>query len=138
MNNQGLITLLIRFTLGPIFLAYGIHKLGGYSITAKRIGAGFVETWLPMWLVQPVALAIPIWELLVGILLILGLFYRISLIATSIFIAILTFGLAIQGNAEVVGRNLIFVVTLAIAFHNSDDNPYSLDTLRKPKKIRKS
>lgn len=127
MPTAGWITLLIRISMGPIFLVFGIGKLARYTDTLDFISAGFIETWLPHWLVLTAAGLIPIVETLIGLSLILGLKYRWGLVALGALMAILVFGLAVQGNHEVVARNLLFLIIAIFGLQASHENPYSLD-----------
>lgn len=127
LTTAAWISLLIRISMGPIFLVFGIGKLVRYTDTLDFISAGFIETWLPHWLVITSAGLIPIVETLVGLSLVLGLRYRWGLIAMGSLMALLMFGLAVQGNHEVVARNSVYLIIAVIGLHVSDENPYSLD-----------
>lgn len=116
-------------TFGPLFLFMGIGKMISYSDTVGYLQAGFVDTWLPKLLVAPLAYGIPFWEVLIGVLLTLGLWYRAGLMVLAALMAALIFGLAVQSNHEVVGRNLAYVIIVIFALKNSHENPFSLDSL---------
>ena len=123
------VTLLTRLILGPMFLWYGIRKMLDWEQSVRVIRAGFVETWLPIDLVTGYTYVLPVWEALVGALILLGLYYRVGLLLCAALMATLIFGLAVQGNAEVVGRNMIYALALFFAYKHADENPLSIDAL---------
>ena len=127
MPTAAWITLLIRISVGPMFLVYGLGKLARYTDTLDFISAGFIESWLPHWLVLTAAGMIPILETLIGLSLTLGLKYRWGLLALGALMALLIFGLAVQGNHEVVARNLMFLLVTIFGLRASGENPFSLD-----------
>ncbi len=126
-NTKAIITALIRLTLGPLFLVYGGSKLARLVDTVDMLRAGFANTWLPLSIVTPVAYAIPFWEALIGISLLLGFFYRYGLIAAGVLLAVLTLGLAIQGDYELISRNLIYLIFVFFGLNNSSDCRWSID-----------
>jgi thiosulfate dehydrogenase (quinone) large subunit len=126
-NTSAIITTLIRLTMGPLFLVYGGSKLVRLVDTVDRLRAGFADTWLPMNLVTAVAYSIPFWEALVGLSLILGWYYRPGLIAAGTLLAVLTFGLAVQGDYELISRNLIYLIFIFFGLNHADDCRWSVD-----------
>ncbi len=127
MPTAAWITLLIRISMGPIFLVFGIGKLARYTDTLDFISAGFLESWIPHWLALTAAGLIPILETLIGLSLTLGLKYRWGLVSLGALMALLMFGMAVQGNHEVVARNLLYMIIAIIGLQASGENPYSLD-----------
>lgn len=112
--NSTWIAILVRLSLGGIFLVYGVGKVKNYAEVARRLADGFADTWVPMILVYPFAWAIPAAEVIVGILLLAGYQYRLTLFATGLLLVLLTVGKAIQGDGETVGRNLSYLLLVCV------------------------
>lgn len=121
------ITVLIRLTLGPLFLVYGGSKLIRLVDTVDMLRAGFADTWLPLGLVTAVAYVIPFWEALIGLSLFLGFYYRWGLISAGVLLSVLTFGLAVQGEYELISRNLIYLIFVFFGLSNAGDCRLSID-----------
>ncbi|MBN4057126.1 DoxX family membrane protein [bacterium AH-315-J21] len=127
LPTAALITALIRLTLGPLFIVYGWSKLSRLNDTVDMLRSGFADTWLPLGLVTAVAYLIPFWEALIGLSLLLGLYYRWGLVATGVLLSVLTFGLAVQGDYELISRNLIYLIFVFFGLKYSGDCHWSLD-----------
>jgi uncharacterized membrane protein YphA (DoxX/SURF4 family) len=86
--------LFARLILGLIFFMAGIWKtfqLGPVEHVRKYF-LPFSDTFLPVWSLWMVGLAIPVIELVAGALVILGLRTRDALIALGAVLVIVTFG----------------------------------------------
>jgi uncharacterized membrane protein YphA (DoxX/SURF4 family) len=93
----GIITLLLRIALGVIFLYAAYSKLK-YPWQVFAMGIDSYKL-LPEWGVELVARALPWAELLIGILLIAGLFVRISTTVTTALLVVF-FGLMVRAYAK--------------------------------------
>jgi uncharacterized membrane protein YphA (DoxX/SURF4 family) len=81
MRLLGVLVRILRIALGMIFVYAAYTKL---SESWRLFAAGIASyEVLPMWAVQPLARTLPWFELLVGLLLILGRWLRVSTVATS-------------------------------------------------------
>ena len=87
-------TLFARLVLGLIFFMAGIGKVFqlGPLEHARKYFLPFSDTFLPVWSLWLVGVAIPIIELVAGALLLLGLRIRDALIALGFVLVIVTFG----------------------------------------------
>lgn len=126
MTNSILITLLIRLVLGLVFVAWGTDKLQHLTASYGYLTGGFDKTWIPSFLVYPWAYIMPFWETLMGISFLIGFRYRTTLAVAGVFLAGITFGLAVQGQAQVVALNLVYVVVVIAGLHFSDHNRYAV------------
>ncbi len=89
--------IVIRVALGAIFAYAAYIKLRDpWALFALNIDSYGV---LPMWAVQLVARTLPWAELLIGVLLIAGLFRRTATVATSLLLA-LFFSLMVRAYAK--------------------------------------
>jgi uncharacterized membrane protein YphA (DoxX/SURF4 family) len=86
--------LFARLVLGLIFFMAGVWKVFqlGPLQHARKYFLPFADTFLPVWSLWAVGVAIPFVELIAGALVILGLRVREALIALGFVLAIVTFG----------------------------------------------
>ena len=93
----GIAALLVRIALGGIFVYAAYLKLKDpWALFAMNIDSYGV---LPMRAVEFVARTLPWFELLIGILMIVGIFRRTATVATSLLLAVF-FGLMIRAYAK--------------------------------------
>jgi len=86
--------LFARLVLGLIFFMAGVWKVFqlGPLQHARKYFLPFADTFLPVWSLWAVGVAIPFVELIAGALVILGFRVREALIALGLVLAIVTFG----------------------------------------------
>jgi len=125
--------LLARLAVGMSMFGHGlvrIPKLNGFS---TWMTAQFQKSMLPEMVVKPFSYALPIAELIVGILLLLGLFTRQALIAGSLVMISLIFGSSMIEEWGSIPSQLIHAAffSVLLAFANSH-NTFAVDnTLEK-------
>jgi uncharacterized membrane protein YphA (DoxX/SURF4 family) len=93
-SQRGWAVLFARLVLGLIFFMAGVGKVFqlGPIEHARKYFLPFADTFLPIWSLWFVGVAVPFVELLAGGLLILGLRTREALIALGAVLVIVTFG----------------------------------------------
>jgi thiosulfate dehydrogenase (quinone) large subunit len=122
--------LLLRLTLGGVFLFYGIGKLRmGLGAFNLRLVDRFEASLLPAWSVSAFAWVLPFVEVAVGGLLILGLFTRWALLAAGVLMAALAMGAVVEPNPPTVAYNLIYATIIFLLLIFAPANRWSLDTL---------
>lgn len=126
MTHATWITLLVRFSLGTVFIAHGIGKVLSYPQAPTGIIEGFAETWLPGFVVVPFAYALPFLELILGAMLFLGFKYIPALVATGIMLGILSFGKVVQGQPQGVAPNLTYLIVVLVGIYFADSNRWKL------------
>ncbi len=86
--------LFARLILGLIFFMAGVWKVFqlGPLDHARKYFLPFSDTFLPVWSLWSVGVAIPLVELIAGALVILGLRTRDALVALGFVLVIVTFG----------------------------------------------
>ena len=106
---------LARWCIGIILLFAGISKFSmGIGKFAEMIPTMFEKTWLPKVLLVPYGYALPFVELILGAMLILGLFRNCALFATTLLFISLMFGqflLAMSGDEKAgsgMFQNMVF------------------------------
>ncbi len=123
---------LLRLALGAVFLFYGVSKFRmGVGATIDMMTRQFDKTFLPPILVKAFTGALPSIEIVLGLLLLLGLFTREALVVAGLLLIVLTTGLAILGNAPTVASNLLFLLVIWVLLSHAEENAFGLDSLRK-------
>lgn len=122
-----------RLTIGLIFLVAGIHKvIQGLGATANWLVDAYAKTFLPSSLVALFGYGLPFLELILGFLLVLGLFRRITLLASCCLLYLLIFGKLIVADYSVVFQNSFFLFLSALGLALLPLDPCGLDGLKKP------
>ena len=121
---------LLRATVGVVFLFSGITKImGGVGEFAAGMQQQFAGK-LPMFLVTPFAYALPFAEVIIGGLLVFGLFNVLALILAGLLMLALTFGTVMKGDFPTVAHNVSYAVVIFVLLWLSEYNGYSLDRAR--------
>ena len=119
---------LLRLVLGVVFLFYGINKFQtGVGATIDQMARQFERTFLPTIAIKAFGATLPSLEVVVGILLIAGLFTRAALVVAGLVLLALSAGLAVLGNAPTVATNLLFLLVVYVLLSHEEDNVLSLD-----------
>ncbi len=125
--------LILRFAVAVSLFGHGlvrIPKLHGFSLWMVK---SFEHSVLPPGVVRPFSYALPFAELIVGMLLILGLFTRKALIAGGLMMVILIFGSSMIENWEAIPSQLIHAAFFSVLLNYIRHNSFNLDNLlRKP------
>ena len=108
MNNKQLAYFLARITLGINFFIHGLVRIPKLETFANGIIKGFENTMLPEFLVLPIAYAIPIVELILGLFLVLGLLTRKTLTGAAGLMIILIAGSAFKEDWGTVGTQMLY------------------------------
>ncbi len=115
-TGQSMGLALVRWGLGLRLLVSGAAKvtdLGGF--VNGYILPAFAKTILPDWMLIPYAYALPIVELLLGVLLIIGLFRALTLFISGLTFLSLAFGqMLLKQHAAVLDILLYLGMTAAL------------------------
>ncbi len=112
--------LLLRLITGLNFFMHGFARiftgthLSGF---AQGMAKSMASTPLPPSLTLASGYIIPCAELLLGILLLLGLFTRATLTLALLLIFILMFGITLKQDWSVAGDQLLYALVLAILLY---------------------
>ena len=122
---------LLRGTMGINFLFHSFTRWADMSRFINTLVADFAHTPLPIWSVKAFAYGIPIWEPLLGALLVLGLFTRAALIAGAILICFLVFGTAIRGDFSVLTQQMIYaLIFFVLIYFRAEHDRFGVDAWR--------
>ncbi len=109
---------LTRLFLGVMFLAAGIGKfVMGYSNYVAGFTGMFSKSWVPSILTTPVVYIVPVLELVLGILLIAGLWSDRVLIVSGITLIAFGLGALSVGQAETLSFNGLYLLMTAFALY---------------------
>jgi len=133
VNGRSWALLFARLVLGLIFFMAGFWKVFqlGPLQHARKYFLPFADTFLPVWSLWAVGVAIPFFELTAGALVILGLRVREALIALGLVLAIVTFGHLLQEplyefHTHVIPRLALLLFILVLP---REDDRFSVDHL---------
>lgn len=105
--------LVLRLALGGMLLLYGVAKfkmgVGGF---AEEMSAMFAETVIPLGLAKSFLSVVPLVEVILGALLLLGLYTRYAALASALLFALFIIGLTSTGNNDFIlmmAANYIYI-----------------------------
>ena len=128
MKKDEIAYLLLRVTLGANFFLHGVSRLiGNRAAFTSHIENEMQNTPLPGFLVHLVAKVLPWCEGAVGLLMILGLWTSVALIAGSILMLTLQIGTCLAQNWPVAGDQLMSVLLLFVLLTYCERNRWSID-----------
>ena len=123
-----------RWILGLLFLMAGFYKVFvlGVGEHARRFFVeGYSDTWIPLWLLWAVGMAIPFIELVAGGFLCLGFRVREACLAIGTILLVVTFGHLIKEPFfsvadQIMPRLMLLIFILAVP---QERDQSSLDVL---------
>ena len=133
MSNQQLAYFLARITLGINLLLHGVVRIPKLTAFSQAIAAGFQESVIAPEIARLFAYTIPFIELILGILIILGLKTRKSLVAAAIFIIVLISGTCLKGDWATVSTQMLYALFIFFLIFYLDYNRWAIDTKNKSK-----
>ncbi|MDR7372137.1 DoxX family membrane protein [Flavobacterium aquidurense] len=119
--------LLIRLAIAISMFGHGLVRLPKLTIFSNWMVGSFENSILPKILVTPFSYILPIAEFSIGLLLLLGLFTKPSLIAGGLIMLVLLFGTAMIENWEAVPSQLIHIAFIALLLNFIDSNSWAID-----------
>jgi len=123
--------LILRLAIGASMFGHGLVRLPKLTMFSQWMVNSFDKSMLPKVMVLPFSYALPLGELLVGILLIAGLFTKPALFLAALIMMALIFGTAMIENWEALPSQLIHVAFFAVLLHFIQYNGWALDNLLK-------
>jgi thiosulfate dehydrogenase (quinone) large subunit len=123
--------LLLRLAIAASFLGHGLVRIPKLKTFSHFMAGTFEKSMLPQSLVVAFAYALPVAELILGILLVTGLQTKPALIIGCLEMIALLFGACLIENWEILPSQLIHVSILIVLLQFIENNVYALDTLFK-------
>jgi len=108
-------------------LVAGLGKIGHVAgFVTGYLAPTFEKTALPDWLVAGYGHTLPFVELLIGVLLLLGLFRNFALLLTGVTLLSLAFGQLLLQQAGTVANIMQYVLMAAVALWMSESDTWTL------------
>lgn len=126
--NKNVAYFLLRLSMGMNFLGHGLVRIPKLSAFAEGMTNSFEKSWLPQPWVQIFSTTLPFFELIIGLMLILGFKTRIASFAGAGLIIMLLFGSSTVENWEAMGIQMIYALFFYILISRLEDNRYSVDS----------
>lgn len=127
MANQHLTYLFTRLLIGASMFRHGFARIFDLMAFAEKMTKGFEATLLPEVLVHPFMVALPVLELVVGLLLLFGAKTKWATIAGLVIMLALIFGSSMQQNWGAIPVQMFHGVFLLGILLFLPYNKYSLD-----------
>ena len=127
--DRKLAYLMLRFTLGLSILMHGLVRLPHLGAFADGLVKLFVETPLPAAMVRPFAVSLVFGETILGLLILLGLWTRWSLLLGALVMVSLVFGTALRSDWNTLAIQMLYASIYAALIATREYNTYSLDVL---------
>ena len=118
---------LLRIVVGVNYFNHGFTRMGNISGFADAMVGAMESAWMPDILVRLTAYFVSPVELVAGLLLIFGLFTRLSLVVTFVLMVILMYGVTVVQNWDAASSQLIYNIVLFILLAGLGYNRFSLD-----------
>jgi thiosulfate dehydrogenase [quinone] large subunit len=128
--DRALACAVLRLTLGLNILLHGVTRLAsGVDTFASATVGQFRSTPLPEGLVRAFATVLPSLESTLGLLITLGLFTRLALVAGGLLMSALVFGTALRSDWVTLAIQMTYAIVyfLLLAFRAHDR--FSLERL---------
>ncbi|WP_452225542.1 DoxX family protein [Lacinutrix chionoecetis] len=134
MKNKKQAYALTRIIVGVSMFGHGLVRLPKITEFSNGMVKKFSDSMVPELLVSPFGYALTIAEFALGILLIIGLFSKQTLLASIITMILLVFGSTMIENWSVINSQLIHATIFAFLLWFLDYNYWALDNVIKKSK----
>lgn len=130
-NNERIAYAFLRFVFGLNICLHGLSRLlGDHQAFLAYLNKSMASAVLvAKGTIPVVAAALPWAEAVIGLLVLLGLFTRIALIAGSLVIVLLMAGITLAQDWNTAGIQLIYCLIYFVLLARLEWNYFSLDTL---------
>lgn len=118
---------LLRIVVGINYFNHGFTRMGNIPGFMDAMVGAMEGAWMPEPLVRLTAFLVSPVELIAGLLLMIGLFTRFSLIVLFVLMAILMYGVTIVQNWDSASSQLIYNIVLFILLAGAGYNRLALD-----------
>lgn len=122
--------LILRLTMGVNMFTHGVARLLNIEGFNSWMIGQFSNTILPEFMVSISSYMIPFAELIIGTLLIIGLFTSRALLLGALLIVLLVFGSGLQENWNVMSSQMIYAIFFFVLSYFLELNRFSVDKLR--------
>lgn len=113
LSHLELAHVLARWTLGINFFLHGLVRLPKLSAFVQGLERKFSESLVPEFFVTPIAYAIPFVEVVLGALILLGIFTREALVGSALLMMGLIAGCCLVEDWGAVGTQMVYAAFIA-------------------------
>lgn len=131
MINNSLTFVILRLAIGTSMFCHGIVRVVKLPKFSAWMVEKFVNSMLPEAIVIPFSYALPIIELVIGVLILIGLFTRISLVVGGFTMIALIFGSGMIEDWGALPSQMIHTFFFAVLLSYMNYNAYSVDEMMK-------
>ncbi|PLK43223.1 DoxX family protein [Emticicia sp. TH156] len=131
MINNSSTFLLLRLAVGMSMFGHGFVRVFKLAKFSEWMLGKYENSLLPAALVKPFSYALPIIELVIGVLIIIGLFTRQALLVGGITMVILIFGSCMIEDWGGIPSQMIHTFFFALLLSNLNHNSYAVDSASK-------
>ena len=119
----------LRLALGVNELIHGVTRIfiGGMSAFLTLTQTQFQNTALPVWQVRAFATVVPYCELVIGVLLLLGLWTRWALALAALLMVGIIFGTGMRGDWQIVFLQMFYSLLYSVMLMWRRYDAWSLD-----------
>jgi len=118
----------LRLAIGMSMLIHGVDRVVAFHQFADKTAKMFADSWLPKLAVMGFAYTVPPVELVIGVLVLFGLFTRTGLLMGGLWMIVLIFGSSLIEQFDIVGIQLIYSLIFSALLYYHDANLLSLDS----------
>jgi thiosulfate dehydrogenase [quinone] large subunit len=130
LNDKSLAYALLRIALGVNFAGHGFIRIHhGIGAFAESTAEHLAKSPLPHHFVLGFGYFIPVFEALLGLALILGVFTRVALASGAVFMMVLTAGVTSNQQWDVAGQQLLYSLIFFVLLYLREHNAIALDDL---------
>jgi len=127
-SDEVIAYVLLRAVAGVNLLMHGAGRLlAGKDAFSAHLAEQFARSPLPQTFVHAFGTVLPAVEGLIGLLLLMGLKTRWTLIAASLLMIVLTFGSALVQDWSAAGTQLMYALVFSVLLFFRRYNGWSLD-----------
>jgi thiosulfate dehydrogenase [quinone] large subunit len=127
LSHQHIAYALLRITMGVNFLAHGLVRFPQLVDFRTWMLAEFKDSMIPAVMTYAFASILPFVEFSLGILLLLGLFTRHTLVAMGVLMIMLILGSCLIEKWEFVGFQMIYALFIFVLLYLLKHNHFSID-----------
>jgi thiosulfate dehydrogenase [quinone] large subunit len=129
-DDRALARALLRLTMGINLIVHGLVRVPRLSEFAGGMAREFAPTILPTGLVHAFGLLLPFVEVLVGGLVVVGLFQRAALVLGALSMAALVLGTALLQHWDILTQQIVYAFIYAALLATRSWDRWSLDSIR--------
>ncbi len=130
-TDRNLAYAFFRVFLGTNIALHGASRIySGVGGFAAEMVSQFAKTPLPSWMVYFFGVSLPFAEAVVGVLIFIGLWSRLTYCAGFLLIIALTFGSTLRQDWTAAGWQLLYAFAYAALLAFREHNIYSVDGAR--------